>query len=98
MKDVNNIECFCLYFIKYDVRREKNRERERERQNVPNYTKEHEITGRTNERICCLDRLHSDDKSNRLFIFFKKRVRKKKEKSLLKKWHSYNDCSVLCFE
>jgi len=33
----------------------KNRER---KTNVPNYTKE---TGRTNEWVCCLDRLHSDE-------------------------------------
>lgn len=41
---------------------------ERERKtNVPNYTKQ---TGRTNEWVCCLDRLHSDDKSNKVFCFF----------------------------
>jgi len=36
------------------------------------------ITGRTNQRVCCLDRLHSVDKSNQFFFFFKKKVRTKK--------------------
>jgi len=53
---------------------------ERERKtNVPNYTKQ---TGRTNEWVCCLDRLHSDDKSNKVFCFF----------LLLKKSTEKNEC------
>ncbi len=73
-------------------------EREKiERQHVPNYTRK---IGRTNERVCCLDRIHSDDKSNSCFFFFKKKEFGKKRKSLLKKnsWHSQNHCSNLCFE
>jgi hypothetical protein len=59
-------------------------EREKiERQHVPNYTRK---IGRTNERVCCLDRIHSDDKSNSCFFFFKKkRVRKKKKVATKKK-------------
>jgi len=42
---------------------------------VPNYTKDKETTGRTNERVCCSDRLYSDDKSKSLFSFFEKKMK-----------------------
>jgi hypothetical protein len=28
-----------------------------------------EKKGRTNERVCCLDRIHSDDKSNSCYVY-----------------------------
>ena len=90
---------FLLFYLIYDGGIEKIEiERERERQHVPNYTRK---KGRTNERVCCLDRIHSDDKSNScymcvcFFSSFKKREFGKEKKVATKKRENHGTVKLI---